>query len=130
MKKIVAIILFLLGAYASAQNKMILYSLESKVFPRINIPFGSDIYTQKAAIEFQNNFEILTGTRLKIHQVNKFSDNENLIILRVNPDQNKDFCIGKANQNTTITASSLQNLTTLYRLLILNIWERKSAKGT
>jgi len=111
VKKIVAIILFLLGAYASAQNKMILYSLESKVFPRINIPFGSDVYTQKAAIEFQNNFEILTGTRLKIHKVNKFSDNENLIILRVNPDQNKDFCIGKANQNTTITASSLQNLT-------------------
>ncbi|MAD98039.1 MAG: hypothetical protein CMB99_12000 [Flavobacteriaceae bacterium] len=109
-KKFLVLCLLVGCSFSCAQQKVSFYSLKYKIFPKINIPSNSDVYMQKAALEFQKNFEILTKTKLTIEERTRFDKTENVLVLRVNPTQSSDFCIKKNKLNTTIVASSVENL--------------------
>lgn len=109
-KKYIYIIIFFLSLSACAQIKVILFSKERKISPKINIPLSADKLVTKAAEDFNEKFKSVTGESLKIERSNGLNNNYNYILLRVNPTQKEYICIYRKGQNITIQGSSTQNL--------------------
>ena len=109
-KKYIYIIIFFLSFSACGQNKVILFSKERKISPKINIPLSADKLVTKAAEDFNEKFKSITGESLKIERSNGLNNNYNYILLRVNPTQKEYICIYRKGQNITIQGSSTQNL--------------------
>lgn len=109
-KKYIYLIIFFLSLTTCAQNKVILFSKEQKISPKINIPLTADKLVTQAAEEFNTKFAKITGETLQIERSNGLNKNYNYILLRVNPTQKDSFCIYRKGNNITIQSSSRQNL--------------------
>lgn len=109
-KKSIYLILFLCSFSSCAQNKIILFSKNQKLYPKINIPFAANIQVTKAADQFNENFKLATGETLIIERSNTLNKNETYILLRTNPTQKSNFCFFKKNKNITIQGNTAQNL--------------------
>lgn len=109
-KKYIFITIIFFSLSSCAQNKIMLFSKEQKIYPKINIPFSADILVTRAADEFNANFKIVTGETLKIERSNNLNKNYSYILLRINPTQKSDFCIYRKGKNITIQGTTAQNL--------------------
>ncbi|WP_439131619.1 DUF4838 domain-containing protein [Polaribacter sp.] len=109
-KKYIYVIIIFLSLTTCAQNKVILFSKEDKIAPKINIPLAADKLVTELATDFNNKFKAATGETLQIERSNGLNKNYTYILLRVNPTQKDNFCIYKKAGNITIQGSSTQNL--------------------
>ncbi len=109
-KKYIYVIIIFLSLTTCAQNKVILFSKEDKIAPKINIPLAANQFVADAATDFNNKFKATTGETLQIERSNGLNKNYNYILLRINPTQKDNFCIYKKSGNITIQGSSTQNL--------------------
>tara|TARA_R110002126_G_scaffold258482_1_gene401445 strand:- start:7381 stop:9552 length:2172 start_codon:yes stop_codon:yes gene_type:complete len=134
-KKYIYIIIFFLSLSACTQNKVLLFSKERKISPKINIPLSADKFVTKAAEDFNKKFKSVTGESLKIERSNGLNNNYNYILLRVNPTQKEYICIYRKGKNITIQGSSTQNLSYAVSVFFqnytrLNYQEISKGKGT
>ena len=99
-----------LTLYACGQKKVMLYSKDKNIAPVINIPLTANDFVSDAANEFYYKFKLLTGTDLKIERSDGLQKNVSYILLRVNPTQEKEYCIYKKDNNITIQGVDARNL--------------------
>lgn len=109
-KKYIYLFIIFLSVTAFAQNKVMLFSKEQKISPKINIPLAADQFVAKAANDFNKYFKEVTGETLQIERSNGLNKNYNYILLRINPTQKDNFCVYRKEKNITIQGSSQQNL--------------------
>lgn len=110
MLRIYAFLLIVLISFSSCSQGVLLYSKKKKVEPVINIPLSADKFVAQNADYFNENFEKLTGHKLKIERSDGFKTSEFYIVLRINPTLKNDFCIRKTEKNITIQGKDYNNL--------------------
>jgi hypothetical protein len=110
LKQQVYIVMIFLSLSSCAQKRVTLYSKKNKIYPKISIPFSSDILLSNAADAFNKKFRALTGQYLKIERSNSLNKNYNYIIIKVNPTQKDNYCLYKKGRNITIQGKTAQDL--------------------
>ena len=87
-----------------------LYSKEKNIAPVINIPLTANDFVTDAANKFYNNFKLLTGTDLTIERSDGLQKKVSYVLLRINPTQDKNYCIYKKDNNITIQGVDIKSL--------------------
>lgn len=109
-KKYISVFLILCSLFSYAQKKETIYSKEQKKVPKINIPTSASIPLYNAANAFNDSFKKVTGKYLNIERSNSLNKKHSYIILKLNSNQEENYCYYKEDKNITIQATTSQNL--------------------